>query len=107
VRAEGKETRVFDGREHVLESCIKGDFAIVKAWKGDRWGNLVYRKTARNFNPMMATAAKITVAEVEELVDVGTLDADQIHTPGIYVQRIFQGKNYEKPIEQRTVRKRK
>jgi 3-oxoacid CoA-transferase subunit A len=106
VRADGRETRVFDGREHVLETAIKGDFAIVKAWKGDRWGNLVYRKTARNFNPMMATAARVTVAEVEELVEVGTLDPDQVHTPGIYVQRIFQGKNYEKPIEQRTVRKR-
>jgi 3-oxoacid CoA-transferase subunit A len=106
VRAEGKETRVFDGREHVLESAIKGDYAIVKAWKGDRWGNLVYRKTARNFNPMMAAAGKITVAEVEELVDVGSLDPDQVHTPGIYVQRIFQGKDYVKPIEQRTVRKR-
>jgi len=106
VRAEGRETRVFDGREHVLESAIKGDYALVKAWKGDRWGNLVYRKTARNFNPMMAAAGKITVAEVEELVDVGSLDPDQIHTPGIYVQRIFQGRDYVKPIEQRTVRKR-
>ncbi|HZS38296.1 MAG TPA: CoA transferase subunit A [Polyangia bacterium] len=110
MRAEGRETRVFDlgqgARPCVLETAIRGDFAIVKAWKGDRWGNLVYRKTARNFNPMMAAAGKITVAEVEELVDVGQLDPDQIHTPGIYVQRIFQGANYEKPIEQRTVRKR-
>jgi 3-oxoacid CoA-transferase subunit A len=106
VRADGRETRSFDGRECILETAIKGDFAIVKAWKGDRWGNLVFRKTARNFNPMIAAAGKITVAEVEELVDVGKLDPDQIHTPGIYVQRIFQGRNYVKPIEQRTVRKR-
>jgi 3-oxoacid CoA-transferase subunit A len=104
--AEGKETRVFDGRNFVLERAIRGDFAIVKAWKGDRWGNLIYRKTARNFNPMMATAAEITIAEVEELVEPGQLDPDAIHTPGIYVKRIFQGKNYVKPIEQRTVRKR-
>jgi len=106
VRAEGRETRTFDGREHVLESAIRGDFAIVKAWKGDRWGNLVYRKTSRNFNPMVATAGKITVAEVEILVEPGELDPDQVHTPGIYVQRIFQGRDYKKPIEQRTVRKR-
>jgi 3-oxoacid CoA-transferase subunit A len=106
VRAEGRETRIFDGRECILENAIRGDFSIVKAWKGDRWGNLIYRKTARNFNPMIAAAGKITVAEVEELVEVGKLDPDQIHTPGIYVQRIFQGKNYQKPIEQRTVRKR-
>jgi 3-oxoacid CoA-transferase subunit A len=106
VRAEGRETRVFDGREHVLETAIRGDFSIVKAWKGDRWGNLVYRKTARNFNPMVATAGKITVAEVEILVEPGELDPDHIHTPGIYVQRIFQGRDYKKPIEQRTVRKR-
>jgi 3-oxoacid CoA-transferase subunit A len=105
-RAEGRETRVFDGRPYVLETAIRGDFAIVKAWKGDRWGNLVYRKTARNFNPMIATAGKVTIAEVEELVEVGQLDPDQIHTPGIYVQRIFQGRNHEKPIEQRTTRKR-
>jgi 3-oxoacid CoA-transferase subunit A len=104
--AEGKETRVFDGRNYVLERAIRGEFAIVKAWKGDRWGNLIYRKTARNFNPMMATAAEITIAEVEELVEPGQLDPDAIHTPGIYVKRIFQGKNYVKPIEQRTVRKR-
>jgi 3-oxoacid CoA-transferase subunit A len=106
LRAEGRESRAFNGRECILETAITGDFSIVKAWKGDRWGNLVYRKTARNFNPMIAAAGKITVAEVEELVEVGQLDADNIHTPGIYVQRIFQGKNYEKPIEQRTVRKR-
>ncbi len=106
VRADGRETRVFDGRPCVLETALRGDFAIVKAWKGDRWGNLVYRKTARNFTPMSAAAGKITVAEVEELVDVGQLDPDQIHTPGIYVQRIFQGAHYEKPIEQRTTRKR-
>jgi 3-oxoacid CoA-transferase subunit A len=106
VRAEGRETRTFDGRECILETALKGDFAIVKAWKGDRWGNLLYRKTARNFNPMVAAAGKITVAEVEELVEVGALDPDQIHTPGIYVQRIFQGSRFDKPIEQRTVRKR-
>jgi 3-oxoacid CoA-transferase subunit A len=105
-RAEGRESRLFGARWCILEEAITGDFAIVKAWKGDRWGNLVYRKTARNFNPMCATAGKITIAEVEELVDVGTLDPDQIHTPGIYVQRIFRGTGYEKPIEQRTVRPR-
>ena len=112
---EGKEVREFpefdaargfDGRHYVLERAITGDFAIVKAWKGDRWGNLVYRKTARNFNPMIATAGKITIAEVEELVDVGQLEPDQIHTPGIYVQRVFQGRDYQKPIEQRTTRAR-
>lgn len=100
-----KETRLFDGREYVLEPAIVGDFAIVKAWKGDRFGNLVYRHTAMNFNPMMATAAKVTIAEVEELVEVGELDPDHIHTPGIFVHRIFQGKNYEKRIERRTTRK--
>jgi 3-oxoacid CoA-transferase subunit A len=105
-RAEGRESRVFDGRPCILETAITGDFAIVKAWKGDRWGNLVYRKTARNFNPMMAAAGRTTVAEVEELVEVGTLKPDEIHTPGIYVQRIFQGSSYEKAIEQRTTRKR-
>src|SRR5438874_3195397 len=105
-RAEGKETRQWHGRWCVLEEAITGDFAIVKAWKGDRWGNLVYRKTARNFNPMCAAAGRVTIAEVEELVEVGTLDPDSIHTPGIYVQRIFQGRDYEKPIEQRTTRKR-
>lgn len=96
----------FMGRRYVLELPLRADFAIVKAWKGDPWGNLIYRKTSRNFNPMMAAAGRITIAEVEELVPVGALDPDQIHTPGVYVQRIFQGTNYEKPIEQRTVRKR-
>ena len=104
--AQGKETRVVDGESYVLETGLTADLAIVKAWKGDREGNLVYRKTARNFNPVMATAGRITVAEVEQLVDVGTLDPDQIHTPGIFVHRIVQGRNYQKPIEQRTVRKR-
>jgi 3-oxoacid CoA-transferase subunit A len=107
--AEGKETREFggpQGRKCVLEHAITGDFAIVKAWKGDRWGNLLFRKTARNFNPLCAQAGKVTIAEVEELVEVGELDADQIHLPSIYVQRIFQGTQYEKPIEQRTVRPR-
>lgn len=103
--AEGKETRKFGDREYVLEKGITGDFAFVKAWKGDKFGNLIFRKTARNFNPMIATAGKITVAEVEELVEVGELDPDQIHTPGVYVQRIFKGENYEKRIEQRTVSK--
>jgi 3-oxoacid CoA-transferase A subunit len=104
--AEGKETRSINGKNCVLEHAIRGDFAIVKAWKGDAWGNLVFRKTSRNFNPMMAAAGRITVAEVEELVPVGELDPNAIHTPSIYVQRIFVGKDYEKPIEQRTVRKR-
>lgn len=103
--AEGKEVREFDGRKFVLEKGIVGDFAFVKAWKGDRYGNLVFRKTARNFNPMAATAGKITVAEVEELVEVGELDPDQVHTPGIYVQRIILGRDYQKRIEQKTVRK--
>ncbi len=103
--AQGKEIKNFDGRDYVLEKGIVGDFALVKAWKGDKFGNLIYRKTARNFNPMAATAGKITVVEVEELVEVGTLDPENIHTPGVYVQRIFQGKNYEKRIEQRTLRK--
>lgn len=103
--AEGKEIKEFDGRKYVLERGIKGDFAFVKAWKGDKFGNLVFRKTSRNFNPMAATAGKITVAEVEELVEIGELDPDQIHTPGVYVQRIFQGSGYEKRIEQRTIRK--
>jgi 3-oxoacid CoA-transferase A subunit len=102
--AEGKDVREFDGRLYVLERALKADFAIVKAWRGDAMGNLVYRKTARNFNPMVATAGKITIAEVEELVPVGTFDPDHVHTPGIYVQRIFQGKNYQKRIEKRTVR---
>lgn len=103
--AEGKEIKNFDGRDYVLERGIVGDFALVKAWKGDRFGNLIFRKTARNFNPMAATAGQITVVEVEHLVEVGQLDPDQIHTPGVYVQRIFQGQNYQKRIEQVTVRK--
>jgi 3-oxoacid CoA-transferase subunit A len=102
--AEGKETREIGGRHCVLEHALRADFAFVKAWKGDRWGNLVYRKTSRNFNSMMATAGRITVAEVEEIVEVGELEPDQIHTPSIYVKRIFQGQGYEKPIEQRTIR---
>ena len=101
--AEGKDERTFNGREYILEEAITGDFAIVKAWKADRYGNLVFRKTARNFNPMGATAGKITVVEVEEIVEVGELDPDQIHTPGIYVDRLIQG-TFEKRIEQRTVR---
>lgn len=102
--SEGKETREFDGENYVMERGIFGDIAIVKAWKGDEAGNLVYRKTARNFNPLCAIAAEFTVAEVEELVPTGTLDPNEIHTPGIFVQRIFQGENYEKRIEQRIVR---
>ncbi|MFK5877955.1 MAG: CoA transferase subunit A [Flavobacteriaceae bacterium] len=101
--AEGKETRDFNGKMHVLEHAFNPEFAFVKAWKGDAAGNLIFKGTARNFNPMMAMAGKITVAEVEELVEVGELDPNQIHTPGIFVQRIFQGKDYEKRIEQRTV----
>jgi 3-oxoacid CoA-transferase subunit A len=104
--AEGKETREFDGKMYVLEYAFKADFAFVKAWKGDAAGNLVFKGTARNFNPNMCGAAKITVAEVEELVPVGTLDPNQIHMPGIFVTRIFQGETYEKRIEQRTVRQR-
>jgi 3-oxoacid CoA-transferase/3-oxoacid CoA-transferase subunit A len=100
-----KETREFGGKLHVLEPAITGDFALVKAWKGDRFGNLVYRHTAMNFNPMCASAGKITIAEVEELVPVGQLDPDHVHTPGIFVQRIFKGSRYEKRIERRTVRK--
>lgn len=103
--AEGKETREFDGKMYVMEQWLKADFAIVKAWKGDTMGNLVYKGTARNFNPMMATAGKITIAEVEILVQPGELDPNEIHTPGIYVDRIFQGHDYEKRIEQRTVSK--
>ncbi len=103
--ADGKEIRQFEGRDYVLERGIVGDFALVKAWKGDKFGNLIFRKTARNFNPMAATAGKITIAEVEELVEIGDLEPDQIHTPGIYVQRIFKGTNYQKRIEQRTTRK--
>ena len=105
VVAEGKETREFDGRPYVMERALKADFALIKAWKGDRWGNLVYRKTARNFNPMMATAAKVTIAEVERLVEPGELDPDLVHTPSVYVKRIIQGTNYEKRIERRTLRK--
>lgn len=102
--AEGKEVRNFNGKDYLLEYAFDADFAIVKAWKGDEQGNLIYKDTARNFNPLMAMAGKITIAEVEELVPAGTLDPNQVHTPGIYVQRIFQGKNYEKRIEQRTTR---
>lgn len=101
--AEGKETRDFDGRKYVLERGVVGDFALVKAWKADPFGNLVYRKTARNFNPMIATAGRITVAEVEEIVPLGELDPDQIHTPGVYVQRLIKGPSYQKRIEQRTI----
>jgi len=103
--AEGKETKVFDGEEYVMERGLFGDVALVKAWKGDKSGNLVFRKAARNFNPMMATAAKMCVAEVEELVEVGQLDPDHIHTPSVYVKRIFCGAPYDKKIEQRTIRK--
>jgi len=102
--AENKETREFDGRMYVMEHALKADFALVKAWKGDRWGNLVYRKTARNFNPMMATAAKVTIAEVEHLVEPGELEPDMVHTPSVFVKRIFQGQLYEKRIEKRMVR---
>ena len=102
--AKGKEVRNFNGRDYILENSIMGDFAFVKAWKGDRLGNLVYRKTSRNFNPVAATAGKITIAEVEELVEPGQLDPDMIHTPAVYVNRIFPAK-FEKRIEQRTIRK--
>jgi len=101
--AVGKEVREFEGKKYLMEQWLRADFAIVKAWKGDTAGNLIYRGTARNFNPMMAAAGNITIAEVEELVPIGELDPNLVHTPGIYVQRIFQGKNYEKRIEQRTV----
>src|SRR6266403_5464116 len=104
--ADNKETREFDGRMYVMERALKADYAFVKAWKGDKWGNLVYRKTARNFNPMMATAARITIAEVEHLVPVGELEPDGVHTPALYVQRILQGAAYERRIERRTVRKK-
>src|SRR5215813_12904468 len=104
VVAEGKETREFEGRPYVMERGIKGDFAFVKAWKGDKWGNLIYRKTARNFNPMMATAADYVIAEVEELVELGSLEPDNVHTPGLYVNAIFEGK-HEKRIERRTTHK--
>ncbi|MES2387366.1 MAG: CoA transferase subunit A [Bacteroidota bacterium] len=103
--AEGKEIREFDGKMYLMEHWLRADFALVKAWRGDTAGNLIYRGTAQNFNPMMAAASKITIAEVEELVPVGTLDPAHIHTPGIYVQRIFQGRDYEKRIEQRTISK--
>ncbi len=103
--SEKKEVRVFDGRDYVLEKGLRADFSIIKAWKGDRLGNLMYRHTAMNFNPMIATAGKVTIAEVEELVEVGELDPDRVHTAGIYVHRIFQGDRYEKRIERRTVRK--
>jgi 3-oxoacid CoA-transferase subunit A len=103
--AEGKETREFDGRQYVMERGLRGQFAFVKAWQGDRWGNLVYRKAARNFNPLMATAADYVIAEVEQLVDLGQLDPDSIHTPGIFVNAIFQGTSYEKRIEKRCTRK--
>jgi len=111
VRAEGREVRVFPdrlGRErhYILETALSGDYAFVKAWKGDRFGNLMFRKTSRKFNPVMATAARITIAEVEQLVEPGEIPPDQVHTPGIFVKRIFQGTNYTKPIEQRTVRPR-
>ena len=105
IVAEGKEAREFDGRTYIMERALKADFAFVKAWKGDKWGNLVYRKTAQNFNPMMATAAKITIAEVEHLVEAGELDPDTVHTPSVYVKRIVQGELFERRIERRTVRK--
>lgn len=104
--AEGKEIREYNGKKYILENALTADFAIVKAWKGDKFGNLIYKGTARNFNPVMAMAGKITIAEVEELVEPGELDPNFIHTPGIFVQRIFQGNSYEKRIEQRTVRKK-
>lgn len=104
--AEGKEVRNFDGKDYLMEMALTADFALVKAWKGDTHGNLIFKETARNFNPVMAMAGKITIAEVEELVPAGELDPDHIHTPGIYVHRIFKGENYEKRIEQRTVRKK-
>jgi 3-oxoacid CoA-transferase subunit A len=102
--AQGKESRVIEGKEMIFEKPLKADFAIVRAWKGDKWGNLVFRKTARNFSPMMCTAARITIAEVENLVEVGELDPDKVHVPSVYVKRIFQGSNYQKWIEKRTVR---
>jgi 3-oxoacid CoA-transferase subunit A len=104
--AEGKETKEFGGRMYVLEKALRADFAFIKAWKGDRWGNLMYRKTARNYNPVMATAADYVIAEVEELVELGGIPPDQVHTPGVYVNAIFQGTHYEKRIEKRTVRHR-
>ena len=104
--AEGKEVRIFNGKPHILEFALTADFAIVKAWKGDTEGNLIFKAAARNFNPLMAMAGKITIAEVEELVPAGSLDPNQIHTPGIFVQRIFQGEKFQKRIEQRTVRQK-
>jgi 3-oxoacid CoA-transferase subunit A len=106
LAAEGKEVREFNGRPHVMVTALRGDFAFIKAWKGDRWGNLIYRKTARNYNSVMATAADYVIAEVEEIVELGSLDPDCVHTPGIFVDAIFQGTNYVKRIERRTVRKR-
>ncbi len=106
IVAEGKEVREFDGRPYLLERALEADFAFIKAWKGDRWGNLTYRRTARNFNPVMATAARVTIAEVEELVELGSLDPNCVVTPGVYVKRIFQGSGYEKRIEKRTVKPR-
>ena len=106
VIAEGKEVREFDGRQYVMERWLRADFSLIKAWKGDKWGNLIYRKTARNFNPMIATAGKVTIAEVEELVEPGELAPDQVHTPSVYVQRIFQASGSEKRIERRTARKK-
>jgi 3-oxoacid CoA-transferase subunit A len=105
VVAEGKEVREFNGRRYLMETALTADFALVKAWKGDRLGNLIYRKTAQNFNPLMATAARITIAEVEEIVEPGDIDPDHVVTPGVYVQRIVKGEKYVKPIERRTVRK--
>jgi 3-oxoacid CoA-transferase subunit A len=105
VVANGKEMREFESRPHLLERALGADFACIKAWKGDGWGNLIYRKTARNFNQEMATAARVTIAEVEHLVGPGGLDADNIHTPGVYVHRVFQGSNYQKRIERLTVRR--
>src|SRR5580693_8634993 len=106
LAAEGKETREFNGRQYILVPALRGDFAFIKAWKGDRWGNLVYRKTARNYNAVMATAADYVIAEVEQLVELGDLDPNFVHTPGIFVDAIFKGENYVKRIERRTVRKR-
>jgi 3-oxoacid CoA-transferase subunit A len=106
MAAEGKEVREFNGRPHILVSALRGHFAFIKAWRGDRWGNLIYRKTARNYNSVMATAADYVIAEVEEIVELGQLGPDNVHTPGIFVDAIFEGTNYLKPIERRTVRKR-
>jgi 3-oxoacid CoA-transferase subunit A len=106
VVAEGKETREFDGRKYVMERWLRADFALIKAWKADKWGNLVFRKTARNFNPMMATAAKVTIVEVEQIVEPGEIDPDNVHVPSVYVKRIFLAKGLEKRIERRTVRKK-